>query len=341
MSLVAYGSSDSEEESEEQTISKINPIIKPSQKKQRETVKITIPSLEEFKEEDLENESKIKPKIKSGSGLLSMLPPPKYSGSSITSNFTPHVLTKQKNSKKNSAEIKQVLKVSKATEDIKVTDTSKVVPTFIDVSIEDDNNDSSAVDYFFLESNNNKRVTEQETSVLDSEISKKDSLFSSLPEPIRSTQFYNVEPISHHADVSSFASIPNSSAQISSNVLEKYNIHENHQNTSSQIDSEVPLMNDKEFKKILGGRKMENINFIDVKGDDQITGKDEWLMQSLTEERVQRPSKRRHDMPTTQQKRKHQITYLAFQAKERELDLKNQWASNRQTKRETQAKYGF
>ena len=42
-----------------------------------------------------------------------------------------------------------------------------------------------------------------------------------------------------------------------------------------------------------------------------------------------------------QQRRKHQMTYLAFQAKQRELELKNQWAANRATQRETRKKYGF
>ncbi|KAI6645696.1 hypothetical protein LOD99_12959 [Oopsacas minuta] len=42
-----------------------------------------------------------------------------------------------------------------------------------------------------------------------------------------------------------------------------------------------------------------------------------------------------------QQRRKHQMTYLAYQAKERELELKNQWAANRASQRETRKKYGF
>ena len=32
---------------------------------------------------------------------------------------------------------------------------------------------------------------------------------------------------------------------------------------------------------------------------------------------------------------------MSFQAKERELELKNQWATNRQTRKQTQSKYGF
>jgi len=40
-------------------------------------------------------------------------------------------------------------------------------------------------------------------------------------------------------------------------------------------------------------------------------------------------------------KRKHQITYLAYLAKANEEKLQNEWAKNRLTKRQTQAKYGF
>lgn len=46
-------------------------------------------------------------------------------------------------------------------------------------------------------------------------------------------------------------------------------------------------------------------------------------MQNLTEETVQKSSKKRHDMPTQQQKRKHQITYLAFQVSQVSLVLHN------------------
>ena len=45
--------------------------------------------------------------------------------------------------------------------------------------------------------------------------------------------------------------------------------------------------------------------------------------------------------PTKGQKRKHNIMYLAFQSKSMENDLKEQFATNRKTKRETQAKYGI
>lgn len=83
---------------------------------------------------------------------------------------------------------------------------------------------------------------------------------------------------------------------------------------------------------------MENIidiNQSDLLGDVEIS-----QSKRLTEEAdymAQIPSSKF----SGQEKRKHQMTYLAYQAKERELELKNQWAANRASKRETRKKYGF
>lgn len=49
----------------------------------------------------------------------------------------------------------------------------------------------------------------------------------------------------------------------------------------------------------------------------------------------------RSDEPTSEHRRRHQITYLAYQAKQNEQQLKNQWAMTRMTRKQTQAKYGF
>ncbi|KAG0335876.1 hypothetical protein BG000_007151 [Podila horticola] len=48
-----------------------------------------------------------------------------------------------------------------------------------------------------------------------------------------------------------------------------------------------------------------------------------------------------HLKPTAQLKRKHNIMSLAYQAKANEAQLNAQWAASRQTKAETQSKYGF
>lgn len=96
------------------------------------------------------------------------------------------------------------------------------------------------------------------------------------------------------------------------------------------------------MKKLKGRRNRgEEINIVDINADDQIGNSAEMLTKYGTEEIAYAPSRKKKDMPTAQQRRKHQITYLAYQAKERELELRQQWSANRQTRRQTQSKYGF
>lgn len=107
-----------------------------------------------------------------------------------------------------------------------------------------------------------------------------------------------------------------------------------------QEDPKQRYMLDQDFLRLQGKKQRgrEEINIVDVKADDFIGEVD--LMKNISAE-TEYVSKKKEDGPTSQQKRKHQITYLAHQAKERELELKNQWSQNRMTKRQTQAKYGF
>ncbi|KAL4227759.1 hypothetical protein ACF0H5_013195 [Mactra antiquata] len=98
---------------------------------------------------------------------------------------------------------------------------------------------------------------------------------------------------------------------------------------------------DEEFLRLQGKnqRGKEEINLIDVNADDYTDPSE--ITKHMTEESSYQPHRKKDNQPSSQQKRKHQIHYLAFQAKERELELKNQWSQNRQTKKQTQAKYGF
>uniref|UniRef100_A0A8C6J890 Uncharacterized protein n=1 Tax=Melopsittacus undulatus TaxID=13146 RepID=A0A8C6J890_MELUD len=111
-----------------------------------------------------------------------------------------------------------------------------------------------------------------------------------------------------------------------------------------EMSSDSSFLDDEAFKRLQGKRNRgrEEINFVDIKGDDQLSGAQQWLTKSLTEEKTMKSfSKRKGDQPTGQQRRKHQITYLIHQAKERELELKNTWSENKLSRRQTQAKYGF
>ncbi|XP_071374172.1 proline-rich protein PRCC-like [Centroberyx affinis] len=105
------------------------------------------------------------------------------------------------------------------------------------------------------------------------------------------------------------------------------------------------MFDDEAFMRLQGKRNRgkEEVKFLEIKGDDQLSGTQQWMTKSMTEEKQERQSfsKKKGDQPTGQQRRKHQITYLIHQAKERELELKNNWADNKLTRRQTQAKYGF
>ncbi|NWY67843.1 PRCC protein, partial [Erithacus rubecula] len=111
-----------------------------------------------------------------------------------------------------------------------------------------------------------------------------------------------------------------------------------------ETSTDSSFIDDEAFKRLQGKRNRgrEEINFVDIKGDDQLSGAQQWLTKSLTEEKTMKSfSKKKGDQPTGQQRRKHQITYLIHQAKERELELKNTWSENKLSRRQTQAKYGF
>ncbi|XP_070777693.1 proline-rich protein PRCC [Enoplosus armatus] len=105
------------------------------------------------------------------------------------------------------------------------------------------------------------------------------------------------------------------------------------------------MFDDEAFMRLQGKRNRgkEEVKFLEIKGDDQLSGNQQWMTKSMTEEKQNRQSfsKKKGEQPTGQQRRKHQITYLIHQAKERELELKNNWADNKLTRRQTQAKYGF
>lgn len=88
-------------------------------------------------------------------------------------------------------------------------------------------------------------------------------------------------------------------------------------------------------------KDFDEANIIEINGEDIKPDEREWLVKALTEESAERPISVQSAGPSTQSRKKHQITYLAHQAKAMEVELKNQWAQNRVTRKQTQSKYGF
>lgn len=86
--------------------------------------------------------------------------------------------------------------------------------------------------------------------------------------------------------------------------------------------------------------EFENVEILDINGEDIKPDERDWLVKALTEEQVVRPVSANAG-PSGQSKKKHQITYLAHQAKSMELELKTQWAQSNHNRQQSRSKYGF
>lgn len=89
-----------------------------------------------------------------------------------------------------------------------------------------------------------------------------------------------------------------------------------------------------------GEESTENIKFVDIDIGKQVSENKEWL-KNISQEKPVDEENIKGPAPTSAARRKHQITYLAFEAQKREVELKNQWAANRATRTQSKAKYGF
>ncbi|EDO32056.1 predicted protein [Nematostella vectensis] len=133
----------------------------------------------------------------------------------------------------------------------------------------------------------------------------------------------------------------NSSANSSQPYYTSYDAPQSHTQVQ-QPTTDTDQLDMEQLRKLQGKKnRKEQINIIDITAADQTKDVELMLTKMSSEEVAHRPSKKKGNMPTSQQRRKHQITYLAFQAKEKEFELRQQWSANRQTKRQTQSKYGF
>lgn len=94
-------------------------------------------------------------------------------------------------------------------------------------------------------------------------------------------------------------------------------------------------------KRGIKRKEINEADIIEINGEDIKPDEREWLVKALTEESVHRPVSMQSGGVNSQSKKKHQITYLAHQAKAMELELKNQWSQNRMARKQTKSKYGF
>ena len=102
-------------------------------------------------------------------------------------------------------------------------------------------------------------------------------------------------------------------------------------------------MSEQQLKKMIsnqfgGEDPADKIELVDVNVNDHLCQSKEYLKSITTEKDM---ADRDAPQPNSTVRRKHHITYLAHQAKQRELALKEEWARNKATRNQSRAKYGF
>lgn len=306
-------------------------------------VKISIPSLAELETEESAEpvKKKLKPS-KKGSGLFALLPNPK----NAFINQTKTTLKPQQINNKQPLNKPVFKDVKRNSNSNRTSRLPSILPTvnYDDSPDEDDgNDDSKKVDFFSLSSPVTVPAAEIQIPELESLVipNKKEEKVQLQKTNLMKNDWSNRPSISQ-SGVEKDAFGNNTSASVTSDYTTPLA-------TSSEsfipFNQEDIQLDETALQQLCGRReRQKNAEFqvIDVSGDAILPDAREWMTKQLTEEQnTNIQSHKKKDGPTTQQRRKHQITYLAFQAKEHELELKNQWANNRMSRKQTQAKYGF
>lgn len=287
-------------------------------KARKGTVKIMIPSLSDFPEDEDEPKTKKKllPSVK-GSGLFALLPPPKQATiKEAKRSLVPNVLTRKPTPAPPPKKI--IPKTSKRKQP--------------DSDPESDG-EGDQVDFFSL----NKEDKLPEIPAAEMNLIASSSTYHN---PGPSVAYEDPSTSYQQSTVYGDYQYDQQNQQMETDALPQADSGQNYIGFSGSQDLQL---DDEAIQKLCGrkGRNREEIQIMDVSSNDIMPDQREWLTKQLTEEQPRHSSKKGMFGPSSQQKRKHQITYLAHIAKENELELKNQWANNRQTRKQTQSKYGF
>lgn len=309
------------------------PTANPKAKNRRQPVKITIPSLSQYDDASDAKPDKVVTVLaepKKPCGLLGMLPAPKglsvlgksqesSSGKSLTAietkkntSLVPHsVANRLKQAPKTPQEIEKSTKTPK--------------PSLLGSSYgqSDDSDDSDAEDFFSL--NRDEKLPEVSASEINAMVANKAAKMAQVARSLQQQET--------NASVSS--DLPSSATYYQT----KY--------TDAQSSSSSKLVGREEadIQALCGARAAKrarkgDIQFIEISQDQVTMGQDEWARNQLTAETEYQPRGLLND-PGAGTKKKHQITYLAYQAKANEQELQAMWAANRHARRQTQSKYGF
>ncbi|XP_011165569.2 proline-rich protein PRCC [Solenopsis invicta] len=320
----------------------------------KQTVKISVPSLSEFK--DLEEESEEKPvrivqSSQKGCGLFSILTAPK--GERAT-NKTLIPQTVKNAAVKANVQQPKILKKSSTSQNDSKAKKSTSDKSHNELSSDEED---ATIDFFGLTAR--KDIAGSSVMGLDSELSSDDLVSKSSTEASLMIHDKDHDSSSINSNTLMNDQSSNSNKTLTSNVINlpkeeillknkaevgpKLPVPEQEYN----VDVEGNVAFDEKAIEYLCGRRgvkrkeIEEANIIDINGEDIKPDEKEWLVKALTTETTHRPVSMQSGGVNSQSKKKHQITYLAHQAKAMELELKNQWSQNRMARKQTKSKYGF
>ncbi|XP_055626357.1 uncharacterized protein LOC129768627 [Toxorhynchites rutilus septentrionalis] len=312
-----------EEEDDEFLRKKAIPEIKPPLPTIRPKVKngkvqITIPSMKDFKDE---NKKPSKPVIgaelsKKQTGLLSILPKPK-SGSMVTpipnpstapakpicSRLIPDAVAKRP---KNNPETKFPKKPVKKNESVK--------------SIENDSDasdDEEKLDFFSLCTDD--KLPEISANEINAMVAKRAARMAEAAKKFIHSDEPEEQPGTSHIQLAE-------------------------DSMSHQIND--GLTNERALSSLIGGNKakrarVDAVKIIDISSSDIVPTKEDFLRRKLQDETGYVPTGHLVGDWSCTSKRKSHITHLASKAQANSQELEAMWASNRQSRRQTQSKYGF
>lgn len=307
-----------EEEDDEFLHKKAPAIAIPKNIIKKGPVKITIPSLSDFKEE--KRDSKI-PTVQpnKGSSLLNMLPRPKIGSITVVpekqqqsiSSEPPKPSISSANVTKKSNPLIPYALMNKNREETQKNPQKKKKSQKQEES--DSDEDEGAVGGSFFSFGGDEKLPEISQNEINSMVAKKAAKMEEFMRKVNKEDEVEQEP---EMDTAYQAG------------------------TSSDIDRTA-------FQALLGESKakrtkLDEIQFVDLSAQEVMPDRDEWLRKTLRGETQFIPTGNFVEKgPNALAKRKHQISYLAMRAENNEAELEAMWASNRQTKRESKSKYGF
>lgn len=312
----------------------------------RGPVKIVLPALATFVEHKQKEKPEIGAQLPSNrpTGLVDLLPKPKFgafgqkpstAAGKASTALVPDSIARPK---KPTQLPKQPMTVAAAAAQRKSAAATAAASTSAsakadDDSDSDDNDNSDAEDFFSLQNDDDDALPEVSADEIAAMVARKTA---------------QMQQVARQADLSAAAAAEEALAEAAARAADyQQAAHGASGAGGSAMDRQAmeALCGSRQAKRArhaFGGKAADEMsNIIEISGDQVLPDRDEWMRSQLTGTTEYQQRGLVDGDPGAGTKRKHQITYLAHQAKVNEQELQAMWSANRHAKRQTQNKYGF